>query len=550
MSSLRRSMGVNLVFHYVGIGVALLQGIVLVPIYLRYLPLDLYGAWLAIGNVLGWLELVDPGLGSLLQQRVASTLGRAEHNRLPIVVGTGLVLGQMVAMLPLAALPFAESIARIANAPQHVAVLASSFRVGIISTCFVIASYSIFAVNLGLQRSLTAGIVNTSGSLLGLVATLVFLLKGHGLVSLPFGSLVRSTFFFVAGGIPLLIWARRNLPHLAFRTAELRELLGSASYTFVSRLGGIVVSRLDAVITAQLISPQAAAILSLTGKAMDIVRLAVERIGVAAMPGLAFVASNPDRARLVSNVNDLGRVTSRAVAVGAAAVVALNYFFLSLGRTHLLRRRAVDDCPGPGGKLLYYGLGPILCGLRIRLYSCELAEPSCRGDRQAAAPAPACSLAWPNRYALGSGPRNGRSNGLVHPGARRAAAWALRQASAASVARPCGDCPPPRLLRLSRLSCSQDPANRVDMVVLCLDGLRLGRSRRCARSRLRRPFETLVPSSPEHQSLSSLASSGYDSPSTCWRCANGSNRDRPPTNPSAKPALASRFPLLSWVRDA
>lgn len=330
MSSLRRSMGVNLVFHYVGIGVALLQGIVLVPIYLRYLPLDLYGAWLAIGNVLGWLELVDPGLGSLLQQRVASTLGRAEHNRLPIVVGTGLVLGQMVAMLPLAALPFAESIARIANAPQHVAVLASSFRVGIISTCFVIASYSIFAVNLGLQRSLTAGIVNTSGSLLGLVATLVFLLKGHGLVSLPFGSLVRSTFFFVAGGIPLLIWARRNLPHLAFRTAELRELLGSASYTFVSRLGGIVVSRLDAVITAQLISPQAAAILSLTGKAMDIVRLAVERIGVAAMPGLAFVASNPDRARLVSNVNDLGRVTSRAVAVGAAAVVALNYFFLSL----------------------------------------------------------------------------------------------------------------------------------------------------------------------------------------------------------------------------
>ena len=73
--SRRRTTLLNLFFSYASMGLVLVQGIVLVPLYVAKVPLALYGAWLATGNVLTWLEMVDPGTGDVIRQRVARLYG-------------------------------------------------------------------------------------------------------------------------------------------------------------------------------------------------------------------------------------------------------------------------------------------------------------------------------------------------------------------------------------------------------------------------------------------------------------------------------------------
>ena len=46
-----------------------------VPVNIAHIPLDVYGAWLASGNILAWATMIDPGFGLLTQQQVATTYG-------------------------------------------------------------------------------------------------------------------------------------------------------------------------------------------------------------------------------------------------------------------------------------------------------------------------------------------------------------------------------------------------------------------------------------------------------------------------------------------
>src|SRR3989339_1806950 len=66
----------NLFFHYISIALSIVSGVVLVPFYLKYIPIDLYGAWLAPGTILVWLTTIDPGLSTILQQRVGMAYGK------------------------------------------------------------------------------------------------------------------------------------------------------------------------------------------------------------------------------------------------------------------------------------------------------------------------------------------------------------------------------------------------------------------------------------------------------------------------------------------
>ena len=49
----------------------MMGGIILVPIYLVYIPKDLYGYWLATGNILTIISLLDPGIGGVVTQKVS-----------------------------------------------------------------------------------------------------------------------------------------------------------------------------------------------------------------------------------------------------------------------------------------------------------------------------------------------------------------------------------------------------------------------------------------------------------------------------------------------
>jgi hypothetical protein len=72
----------NLIHQYVTTGLVIVNGIVLVPLYLKYIDFKLYGAWLATGNVAAWLLLADAGFSDILRQRTAHLYGQPTEQEL------------------------------------------------------------------------------------------------------------------------------------------------------------------------------------------------------------------------------------------------------------------------------------------------------------------------------------------------------------------------------------------------------------------------------------------------------------------------------------
>ena len=67
----------------------MITGIIMVPLYLRFIPFEVYGAWLASGNMLAWLSTIDPGLTLVLQQRIAAAYGNQDFKAIGMILVAG-----------------------------------------------------------------------------------------------------------------------------------------------------------------------------------------------------------------------------------------------------------------------------------------------------------------------------------------------------------------------------------------------------------------------------------------------------------------------------
>lgn len=330
--SRRTSALVNFALSHVNTLLVITQGIVLVPLYLQRIPDALYGAWLATGNILSWIELVDPGISAVLTQRVATTYGAGDLRRLARVIGTGLSVSFALAALPALGWPLAAHLGALAHAPtEHHATLAWSFRLGLIGTSMTFCSYATTAVLVGLQLTAWSGPVYLAAAVVGIATTVALLLAGAGLAAIPLGLLVRAAVLFAGTGLLTAHWCRRHLPGgLSFDRDELRGIMGTSAYTFVSRLGVTLAGRMDAFLTARLMSPLQTTVLTLTGRALDPVRLVAGSVGSSLQSGIAHLLGEGGRARAAEVIDLAGRAVATWTVFAAGSVVALNHVFVAL----------------------------------------------------------------------------------------------------------------------------------------------------------------------------------------------------------------------------
>ena len=330
--SRRLAAATTFVFSHVNTGLVITQGILLVPLYLAHVPLPLYGAWLATGNILSWIELVDPGISAVLTRQVAHTSGAGDRQRLARVIGTGLHVGVTLACLPLAAWPVAGALGDFVRVPSDdAAALARAFRLGLAASAVTLASYATTSVLTGLQLAFRTGVVYTTSAVAGIASTLYFLSRGYGLASIPMGSLVRAGLLFTLTGGLVAQWCAKHLPERPrFDRQELHGLAGTSLYTFLSRMGATLAGRMDAVITARALNPTQTTILAFTGKAYDPVRMVAMSVGGSLQSGFAHLMGEGSRPRAAQIMGQANRLVGFGAVVLMSSVVALDQAFVAL----------------------------------------------------------------------------------------------------------------------------------------------------------------------------------------------------------------------------
>ena len=89
----------NFIFQYGWVLTNIFNSILLLPLYLKNIDANTLGIWLATGAVLGWITLVDPGVGEVLQQRIAELRGREEKSEIGRLIGSGYLASALVLLV-------------------------------------------------------------------------------------------------------------------------------------------------------------------------------------------------------------------------------------------------------------------------------------------------------------------------------------------------------------------------------------------------------------------------------------------------------------------
>ncbi len=309
------------------------QAIVLMPLYLHSIGPRLYGAWLGSGDILIWMQAFDLGLPNLMIQRIGAAQGKGDTQTVGEYFATGMIALVCISLclLGIAILlsPFIPTWMGLAG--EEALILQRCFRVGAVGAALNIANNSVVGFSRGVQRTTFINLMGVISSLIGFGISLGLVLSGAGLWAIALGLLSRSIVLIIGSFIFTLSILKTEL-HGAFclRRAILREFFLISPATALGGLSYTAMNQSETALAAILIRPEAAAVLSLTRKAVDMARNLVDMIGVATYGSFAHLAASDQRDRALqvyAQINSLR--LSLAVAL-AAAYLAVNASLISV----------------------------------------------------------------------------------------------------------------------------------------------------------------------------------------------------------------------------
>lgn len=330
--SRRRAARINLMLGYGRYTVGIFNQLILVPLYLRFISIGAYGSWLASGNVITLLSVLDIGFNLIVAQRLATAFGAGDDDRFVREVGSSLGLS-LAGFIFLTSVVFILSpwIPGWINAPpSETAALRRAIVLAGIGAASQVIALSMWSVLQAWQLAFLCEFQLLISSVLGLAATVIALIRGLGVVAFGVGTLVRGTsaalllIFVVA-----LQWRRRKLPLPSIKLSGSSELFRYSSPVIISRITLSIVNDGQSVIVSACLNPTAAAILSLTSRVFTGCRTLLEPLIGSAFAGIAHLvgesAAHSGRVRAV--LQELFTIIAIAAALMLGMTAALNVSF-------------------------------------------------------------------------------------------------------------------------------------------------------------------------------------------------------------------------------
>ncbi|MDR2410363.1 MAG: polysaccharide biosynthesis C-terminal domain-containing protein [Bacteroidales bacterium] len=270
----------NFIFYLLNLLYGVCTGIFLVPLYLSCIQKDLYGYWLATGNILNWITLVNPGFADVLMQRVAYNYGRNRMDLVGKFSFWGLLLTVIVSFLVfLAGIILYFFLHRLFPEikPLDLAELKNAFLLTLIGTVIMLIYFSLGAIDYGLLSSKTIGLIGVTGNYFSLIAV-ILLIKQKGLIALGIASIVRSCIYFGGSIVYTFIRFKNESIKLIFDMNIVKDFFSLSLFNSLGKTGSIVMNNSISFICTKMNSPAQTVLLKMSQSGPELGKMFILRI--------------------------------------------------------------------------------------------------------------------------------------------------------------------------------------------------------------------------------------------------------------------------------
>lgn len=304
-----------------------IQAVALVPLYLSNCGPRLYGAWLASGDFLVWIQAFDLGLPNLLIQRAGSAFGAGDRSTASRWFGTGIwCLGGvavMVAVLGILVAPWIPGLFHVVG--NEASTLGGCFALGAIAAGLSLFNNIFVGYSRAVQETSFLNRALVIASMFGFGVSLTALLLGAGLWSVPFGLLARSSLSLLAS-----CWYTSQILPANLRGAWVPDRIILLEYWQnlpATAAGGIayaLMNQSETAVIGSITRPELAAVYNLTKKAIEVARSLVDVIAFATYGGFAHLVASGTGREIRKVYREIRTVRLVAAVAAASAYLVVN----------------------------------------------------------------------------------------------------------------------------------------------------------------------------------------------------------------------------------
>ena len=203
---------INLVFNYGAAVVQIINSIILVPFYLKFMDFSDYGAWIAAAAIVNIFMILDPGISAISAQKLSKSFAEDSDSEYQQVFISSIFLSIIFATLILIFGFFITSfIPELIDYENNKRVdeLNLGLNIYVFAICIVPLFSVLGSVLQSLLRTFADHVVNLISILSSPVTIILCLLNDFGMASFAFGVLIPNILRLI-GTLILVIffWGR------------------------------------------------------------------------------------------------------------------------------------------------------------------------------------------------------------------------------------------------------------------------------------------------------------------------------------------------------
>jgi len=311
---------------------AVVQGFVLVPLFISKFGRELYGSWLALAPILAWLSIMDPGFTDTIRANVARANGANDKREMGRVIGSWIGLQLLILPVPvLAGYVLAPYVPRIlgvtaASAPAVRMV----FLLSSIVATLLLLNGSLTGVLHGLHLGMASTVILAATNAIGLLTTLYLVLHGFSVTSIPWGLLTRVVLsVLVLAGVAAYHCRSHDIPlRVSFSSVGTSGLASVPVLT--NKISSAFFRNIDTLVVSRMLGVSVVPTLTLTQRAGDLFTPLLTGSSQALMPSLAHLAGARNDNEFAGMIRNLLQFNIWVLTLVGGMYLALNRSFVFL----------------------------------------------------------------------------------------------------------------------------------------------------------------------------------------------------------------------------
>lgn len=311
----------------------LVRGIVLVPLYLKYIPVTEYGFWIVLRSTIGWLFIINPGFADLLRARTAKNLG---EGKIDLIWGDG--LGTLVLNLSLSiVIMFAAAGASFfipqvlgVNDQAMVSLLTDTYFILVGGMLLMLFAYVFAGINDGLQQGAQTGGALVIANIMSIGISIFCLAEGWGVYALAFSYIILPVIYLLITACMAVRNLLRLGASLSMKVRNLKVLANEAAVNFRGRAAGLIANSLDRWLVVRFLGPEAVVAYDMAKRVPETCFGMFSQFPHALAPPLSNLLGAGDPLRLAGWATRLFLILITGCLVLGAVIIALNRDFIGL----------------------------------------------------------------------------------------------------------------------------------------------------------------------------------------------------------------------------